>query len=266
MAELYGWASFMMPLVDHAYVTSSEGHKWGCFGGTEGGRQICSGPGDAVAAHCISHPDAEAGINYGVTGVCHQAANRILWPAGVLVSAAGGYAVSSMIYGAYGTPTEAAEQEWQDVIKRCTAEKTVSEAPTGDQDGARGVVNKEREYAAALIALHTQAVRRGAADLAAQETALLVRYRVPEADGALIETVQGMREKLVAQKRALDAGLQRKQFDGARYAAEVNDLINKNLEECAQLIGKEQFQRLFGLAPGERCEVVVPEIAAAIHK
>ncbi len=265
MAGLYGWASFMMPFVDHAYVTSSEGHRWGCFGGTQGGREICRGSGDAGAAHCISHPDAEAGIDYGVTGVCHQAANRILWPAGVVVSGAGGYALSSMIYGAYGTPTETAQQEWQDVIKRCAADQ-VSEQPPGVQDALRRLTKKEREYTAALIALHTQAGRRGAADLPAQETALLIRYRLPEADGGLIEAVQGMREKLLAQKRTLDAGLQGKRFDGARYAAEVNDLINKSLEECARVIGKEPFQRLFGLVPGERCEVVVPEIAAAVHK
>jgi hypothetical protein len=80
----------MLP-ADHTYVTSSVGHVWPCFGRSAGGLAICSGAGNVERADCLSNPRAEAGIVYGVTGVCHQTANRILYPAGKTVSAARGY-------------------------------------------------------------------------------------------------------------------------------------------------------------------------------
>lgn len=51
---------------------------------------------------CLACEDGSAGINYLVSGVCHQAANRILYPARVIVSKAKGYTISSSIYGDYG--------------------------------------------------------------------------------------------------------------------------------------------------------------------
>jgi hypothetical protein len=76
---------------DHVYVGSDGGHLWGCFGGDSGGIEICSGPGDIAFAYCLSYPRGKsalgllplyAGITYGKDGVCHQAANRILYPVG----------------------------------------------------------------------------------------------------------------------------------------------------------------------------------------
>lgn len=87
---------------DHTYVTSSEGHVWSCFGRGHGGKQICSGIGNIDQADCLSKPDSKAGIVYAVTGVCHQAANRILYPSGKTVSAARGYRWSVFAYGTYG--------------------------------------------------------------------------------------------------------------------------------------------------------------------
>ena len=88
---------------DHTYVTSSAGHVWPCFGRSGGGAQICSGVGNVDRADCLSNPESRAGIVYGVTGVCHQTANRILWPSGQTVSAARGYRWSIFTYGTYGT-------------------------------------------------------------------------------------------------------------------------------------------------------------------
>ena len=70
-----------LPIWDHTYVTSSHGHAWGCFGRSAGGTQIGSAVGNFDQADCLSQPNAQAGIGYGSIGVCHQAANRILFPA-----------------------------------------------------------------------------------------------------------------------------------------------------------------------------------------
>jgi len=90
------------PWLDHTYVTSSLGHTWGCRGRSTGGRQICTGSGNIDQANCLAQPNGRAGVDYGFTGVCHQMANRILFPAQVVVSSANGYRASEIAYGAYG--------------------------------------------------------------------------------------------------------------------------------------------------------------------
>jgi hypothetical protein len=45
------------PAYDHTYVTSSHGHVWTCLGGSNGGRLLNSGSGDAAIADCVSIRD-----------------------------------------------------------------------------------------------------------------------------------------------------------------------------------------------------------------
>jgi hypothetical protein len=89
---------------DHTYVASTHGHLWRCWGRSSGGTQICAGNANTAQADCLSQPNSEAGINYGVTGVCHQTANRILYPSGQTVSRAHGYRGSVFAWGTYGLP------------------------------------------------------------------------------------------------------------------------------------------------------------------
>lgn len=102
---------------DHTYVQSDNGISWRCWGRDSGGTAICARSGDSTHANCISQPRSRAGIEYGKTGVCHQTANRILYPARVLVSEAKGYWLSSALYGTYGRNTA----EWLSRLARCTA-------------------------------------------------------------------------------------------------------------------------------------------------
>lgn len=89
-------------LGDHTYVESSDGRKWRCFGRATGGTPICSAQGNVDQADCLAQPDEQSGIRYGITGVCHQAANRILYPAGITVSAARLSRASYARFGVYG--------------------------------------------------------------------------------------------------------------------------------------------------------------------
>lgn len=90
-------------LADHTYVECSAGKAWGCYGRKTGGRELVRGSGSTARADRIAEPDERAGITcYGLNGVCHQAANRILLPAGILVKNARGYRLSYALYGEYG--------------------------------------------------------------------------------------------------------------------------------------------------------------------
>lgn len=90
---------------DHTYVVFLHPEKrWGCFGRDKGGRQLLADKGNFNGAETAAHPNGQAGIIYGITGVCHQAANRILRGAGSskTVKDAKGYWASYFLYGTYG--------------------------------------------------------------------------------------------------------------------------------------------------------------------
>lgn len=93
-------------LADHTYVMCGTGGRaWGCWGGKTGGTVLHSGSGSTSQADAIAEPNERAGVTcYLINGVCHQAANRILFPAGILVTGAKGYGVSSALFGPYGRP------------------------------------------------------------------------------------------------------------------------------------------------------------------
>lgn len=87
---------------DHTYVGSNVGHLWPCWGRSAGGSIVCTGNGNVDQSDCLSQPRSQAGIRYLLTGVCHQTANRILWPAGMTVNAARGARGSVFAWGSYG--------------------------------------------------------------------------------------------------------------------------------------------------------------------
>lgn len=89
-------------ILDHTYVLSNCGHVWRCNGRSEGGEAICEGTCDANFANCLATPDGNAGVRYGINGVCHQMANRILFAGGALVSKAKGYRSSVFVWGTFG--------------------------------------------------------------------------------------------------------------------------------------------------------------------
>ena len=97
-------AALFQNQADHTYVQCSTGGKaWGCWGGKTGGRELRRATGSTSRADCIAQPDEKANIKcYLVNGVCHQAANRILLPAGITVRGARGYSISEALFGTYG--------------------------------------------------------------------------------------------------------------------------------------------------------------------
>ncbi|GGJ04687.1 hypothetical protein GCM10007978_47860 [Shewanella hanedai] len=100
--------------LDHTYVESSKGQKWECFGAAKGGSPCAEGMGDSDISECISQ--GNVGIRYGVTGVCHQATNRLLSPSNVrLDSNVRGYFLSYATYGEFGLD----HNEWIERQSKC---------------------------------------------------------------------------------------------------------------------------------------------------
>jgi hypothetical protein len=46
-----------------------------------------------------------------------------------------------------------------------------------------------------------------------------------------------------------------------QFAESVNDLVNRGLQDSAEVLTPDQYQKLFGVAPGEKIGVVDPAIA-----
>src|SRR5262249_49242562 len=89
-------------LADHTYVTCGS-KAWSCWGGKSGGTELRRGTGSTIRADEIAGANERAGITcYLINGVCHQAANRILLPAGITVRGARGYEVSEALFGPSG--------------------------------------------------------------------------------------------------------------------------------------------------------------------
>jgi hypothetical protein len=89
---------------DHTYVECGTGKRgWKCFGGKTGGRVLRSGSGSTARADAIAGPGENGHLKcYLINGVCHQAANRILLPAGITVEGARGYQLSQALFSTYG--------------------------------------------------------------------------------------------------------------------------------------------------------------------
>jgi hypothetical protein len=98
--------SLFANLADHTYVKCGTGGKaWSCWGGKTGGDELRRANGSTKQADAIAGSDERAGITcYLINGVCHQAANRILFAAGITVKGARGYDVSEALFGTYGRP------------------------------------------------------------------------------------------------------------------------------------------------------------------
>lgn len=257
-------------IVDHSYVTSSDDYIWPCWGRSSGGELICSGEGSSLQADCISQPDSQAGIIYGITGVCHQTANRILWPAGLIVSKADKYWVTVLLYGTYGTKSATSLKEWEERKEKCAqvsgdkGESTQNLRPRGGtmQD------TKERQYLQKLNSLHQKALESGelprledAASIPEMELELTLDYRL----GSRIkvsqrQSIRRLQAELLQEKNKLDEAFLEGSLPGDQYSFMVNRLVSKTLGQCQDLLGSDKLRRLFGPMGRGPLEIIDPKI------
>lgn len=247
---------------DHTYVASSCGLRWGCFGRHQGGREVCRGPGDSSIADCLSKPGSTTGLIYGVTGVCHQAANWILGPANILVTSARGYALSVFTYGTYG------KNRRHPSFSPCYGSGGNADRPP-DAGGTGGT------YLAFRVGAHGVG-----ADPAASETDAMLDVYHPERVAelrALIEAAPGVavsqttferllavRSQLWEEQSHLAGLLEQRQMDEDEFLAEMSRTQHAAMMECRSILG-DDFIRVFGEAGLEPEHVIDREIFLEQH-
>jgi hypothetical protein len=260
---------------DHTWVTTYEAAShcpppqsyWFSWGGCHDigpgspAKPLGAQAADVAVARCICVPDVEdyrplpdnpahGGIDfYGISGVCHQLSNRILWATGsggaapLTVSDAMGYGVSRFLFGTYGSNAT----EWAARSLRCT---TPAPAPPSPAPGTPVAAPMAMAMAAAPA-------RTLDADLAAMIQERLGR----EVTRVKTARIQQIRARLLAAKTPLDRAVQSGEISPVQFANGVNDLVNQHLSQAAEVLTPEEYERLFGIPKGMKIGIVDPTVA-----
>lgn len=264
----YAWAVpafFNGAPVDHTWVTTFDNrvtpypndtavaaahqnywYCWGSFHPTGGTPAIPDGflgsqNGSLALAQCLVQVNADSRtvsaargtiFTYGVDGVCHQLANQVLYATGsggsaqLTVQRARGYGVSTFIYGTYGLQHAA----WAAKIAACG-----NVALTG-AGGPAGVT--------------TMAGDAGGAGPAGPDEFEVRAREVLGADNPRLHDLLRLRtdvHRFVAQGWP---------GSGQPSAEALNSRNQHMIDEAARLLTPDQFQSLFGIAPGEKINLV----------
>lgn len=270
MTTLFAWttpAYWTSSPVDHTWVTTYDNmahpyatigdvtaagaHFWYCWGSFhqhgQPDRCLIEQGGSEALATCLVEPDQSCQASarargtiftYGVDGVCHQLSNQILYATGrpgaapATVRGARGYAISSFLYGTYGLQHSA----WLSRVQACVGLPDPVSI-LGPQRSAKAMADKSAPALPDDFQLHAREVLGD--------------------DREQLDALMALRGEMQSFMALRVPG-----FVGPT-AAMLNERNQHMLEQAALLLGPERFEALFGVAPGERVELVDPEQADA---
>lgn len=259
---------------EHTYVESDTPYfYWECHGKSHKGREICWGYGDANIANCLSQGGQEgnAGITYGVNGVCHQIANRILYPAGVTVSSAGGYGASVILYGTYGVIELITLIKWNKLKKKCGAKRAVSPALEIESKPKN---TPENIYFQKIVDLYSEhdSISRNSDDnvimkeingLMKKEINYLIEYRLGgKVDSHIAKPIQKQQVGLLKERSRKIEELYNGDISTEKYVKEMNNLVGDTLISLQENLGKNIYEEIFNLPANKESFILIdPDIA-----
>jgi hypothetical protein len=230
---------------DHTYAKSSDGYSWGCFGRDSAGTLLANATSDSSVADCLAKPirlpGVYAGIRYGITGVCHQAANRILYAAGITVAKAKGYGASVVTWGTYG------RGPWpeRDQCLRIAAPAPV--LPKGDEPD----MNSKTSSAGS--------------DSRAELQVLADTTLGPQYDQTKIAMVINLQQMLHREQDGLVRQLDQQFITRKQYLDRLNALLRRIYSECEKILGSQDFEKLFGAPLNQIGHMVDADVFLATH-
>lgn len=273
-------------LADHTYVECGTGRKgWSCWGGKKGGRKLRQGTGSTKRADSIAAKDEKAGIKcYLVNGVCHQAANRILLPAGITVRGARGYSISESLFGTYGRvgiwPCKSPFNKYPSVtgdLRACTEAKRTKYSAKVLETLSLGADDKlDWQYIKGVMSIYNEAnaMIKAKSVTAAQAKSFHLKLFMHMAEfnlGSMLDKTLAKRLKQVrgeAEKSQLkmEGPFAAAEADADEFVAEFNRLTLKFQDEMANAMTPEQYYTLFDLKPSERVILADPNIVSKVYK
>jgi hypothetical protein len=280
--------SLFANLADHTYVKCGTGGKaWGCWGGKTGGTELRRGTGSTRRADSIAEANERARIKcYLINGVCHQAANRILFPAGITVRGARGYDVSEALFGTYGRP--------RGPFGTCPSPFNQHADVTGDLPGcvetramrqqiarkarvlSPEASKRERKYIKGVLAIYGADVRplssakglRGP-DLAGFHLKLFMykaQYSLgPKLDKTLSAKLQDIRMSAEWSRMKIEDLFTNEEMRAGEFVEALNKETVLFQEAAANTLKPDQYKRLFGLKPGDTVILADPRIVKDVY-
>jgi hypothetical protein len=267
---------------DHTYVMcGTRGKAWGCWGGKTGGSVLRSGSGSTSQADAIAEPNERAGVTcYLVNGVCHQAANRILFPAGILVIGARGYGVSSALFGPYGRP--------RGPLGTCSAPFNQHAGVTGDLPEcvvapSLGITANEaapfpdeRMYVERVSETYRQAGTLGVLGEHRQDGALVefmvqlfdyqIRYKLGDRRNQdRIGSLLGLRESTEISRIEFENNFANRRIMVNEFVARFNLETIAFQKNAATILDPDEYAALFDLKHGEFVVLADPAIIAKAY-
>ena len=270
MATIVGryWAS-------HTYVTSTDGYAWECGGGTYGNtNQLCAGTANTSIADCISQGwKSMAALGYGIDGVCHQAANRIMYETRNLVWYPY-FFVSIPLYGHYGGhPINYGV--WEQRKSSCG----VVFAPTPARvmsKSSRSLSPKEKrdtKYSQDLLTLGAWNKKERfqkygeSKDLLSdtgslnEELKIFLEHQLERSLGKkMLKEITNAQNRLFQNSFTARSNLLNDSDSPEKNADDINNKLSICLNDIKGVLGLEDYQRAFETNETEAV-VVVPEIA-----
>ena len=275
-------------LADHTYVKSVMGKKaWGCWGGKTGGTELRAATGSTRQADAIAEPDERAGINcYLVNGVCHQAANRVLFPAGITVRGARGYDVSEALFGTYGRPrgpvgtclspfnqhADVTGDLLEGVETRATRKPVSRKAPALSTAERR----REQRYLRGVLAIYGKDERtlrsttglRGPdlADFHLQLFMYKAQYSLgSKIDKSLSAKLRDIRMSAEWSRMKIEELFANKEMKASEFVKALNKETVLFQEAAANALKAAHYKLLFGLKPGDTVVLADPRIVKKVY-
>ena len=266
VAKAYPTKLFLK-LADHTYVQcDTGGARWSCWGGSTGGRVLRSAAGSTQRADRIAQPDEKANIRcYLINGVCHQAANRILLPASILVRGARGYAVSHALFGTYGRagfwPCHSPFKQYPHAKGDLAACKTtwVARGATGALSAPDKLdwqfIRRELEiYSGASAMMRARAEPSEAMDFHVALFMHMAEFNLgPMFDRPLERRLGQVRKRIEKERMAPEGAFANKEMDAKEFVDGFNELTIRFQAEMASVMKPEQYHRLYPPWPPSVC-------------
>jgi len=280
--------SLFANLADHTYVKCGTGGRaWGCWGGKTGGTELRRGTGSTKRADAIAEADERARIKcYLINGVCHQAANRILFPAGITVRGARGYDVSEALFGTYGRPRgpfgtcrspfhkhAGITGDLPECVEtRATRQQVTRKAPALSPEERK----RERKYIKGVLAIYSEDERAlkstgglSGPDLAGFHLRLFMykaEYSLgPKLDKALSAKLKDIRMSAEWSRMKVEDLFTNKEMKTREFVDALNNETILFQEAAANALKPGQYKLLFGLKPGDTVVLADPSIVKEVY-
>lgn len=243
--ELGNW-----PL-DHVFVSTEQGHTWGCFGralqGEPAARVVCQGYANVEWVMEIAGPDCNknncgplqcnhtccAGVEHQVTGVCHCCANRLLLPAGVDVHEAPGNEVVVPIFGKYGLGIREFVTRVKDTAFRVNS-RTPNAIPESQVEAAvqRIMRAREDEY-----------------DIMMSDVDDFLHVKVPMLPSNVQDSMKAVYSGLYDRRLKTYDTYTSGQISKDQYLAQMHQNIEQAFHDLQDLLGGQMFKEVFRMPP-----------------